>query len=400
MTKRERVDASFKQTSDEYELMDNIFQRGVVMYRKFSVVPPSCEQTFPPCGIALGIGLDQLRPSLEMFFNTFGHFVTKFLDDIYPEFRRIVEQRQARKAEADSKLDQSEGYDKTLVDATLKKNQALLAAAKRVNETVSGLHGKKSASTKNVTTVWSQYCQALGDFLAEREALKISTDSLEMKMVTHCEQIEETETEMREQLCSKVFVPVVAGVQQMGQAIKSVADQIGRNCVCDIDADLKLLRQKGIRFCDDELPKFKRHEFSSVYYMPERMVIPQFKVEYFPMGAAVAKADFTPQDENEVPLEKGRTVYLMEPVEADQPWTMVMTCGWRRIGFVPSAYLDVAAGKIAVVNRATLKSTNPKFLLTKLPFVVMIQEVAKGLWLCEDELFNREKVSVQDLLPL
>lgn len=400
MTKRERVDAAFKQASEEYELMDNIFQRGVLMYRKFSEIPPSCEQTFPPCGIALGIGLDQLRSSLETFLNTFGQFADKFVEEIYPEFRKIVETRQAQKAEADSKLDESEGYDKTLVDATLKRNQALFAAAKRLNELIASLHGKKSVSVKNVTAVWSQYCQALNDFLAEREALKISTDSLEMKMVKHCEQIKENEREMREEMTKRVFVPVVAGIQQMSHAIKAVADTIDRNCVCDIDADLKLLRQKGIRFCEDELPKFKRHEFSSVYYMPERMVIPQFKVEYFPLGAAVALANFTPADDNEVPLVKGRRVFLMEPVGEDQPWTMVMTCGWGKIGFVPTAYLSVTRGKLAVVNRATFKHTNPKFLQTKLPFVVMLQELAKGLWLCEDEMLMRDKVTIQHLLTL
>lgn len=399
MTKRERVDAAFQQGTDEFDFMLRMLEQCTALYRTFSTVPPACSAAPPPYAPSLTGSLSLLSPTLEHFFGAFGPYAQSLSDQADPTLRKLCEERLARKAAADAELDQSMDHDKALVNSTVKHNQALLAAAKRVGEVVASSHGKK-VSTKNLTAAWNQYCQALDKFMGEREALKLSTDNLELKMVRHAEDVAEMDRVVMDRARAGVLTPIVACMHELQKELARVAVQLEDSTkLCNADSDVASMNN-GIRFCDDALPEFKRYEFKSPYYKLDRMALPPFKVEYFPVGAAVARADFTPVGESEVPLEKGRRVFLMEAMRSEQPWTMVMTCGWRRIGFVPTAYLDKTRGRLAAVNRNGFKPANAKFLSTKLPFVAMLEEVTKGVWLCEDELFVRDKVAMQFLLPL
>lgn len=399
--RREKADIAFELTSAEYELMNDIFTRGMEMYDKASEIPPAVEKQFPSCGISLGLGVDQMRHSLSAFYSLFSEFTETFKNNDYERFKKICESRIAKKKEGDEMLAESEGHDKNLVDQTVKRHKSLSDAVTKLNDFVRSIQGKQKIPTRQLAqNYWAQYVQRLSDFISEREALKRSTDTLEVKMARHVDALEDYENDAKTDLCNNVFIPIVAGLDQMGKKVSDIADDIGKKCVFDFESDFEQsLKETRIRFCDDEMPKFERYKFSSKYNQPDRLAVPEFKVEYFPVAAATATCDFTPEGAGEVPLKKGRRVFLME--EPAEDWTLVMTCGWGRIGFVPTSHIEKSEGQFAVVNMKTFRPPEGStFCSTHLPFVVLKEQVRDGVWLCEDELFNTAEVAAADLVCL
>jgi hypothetical protein len=109
------------------------------------------------------------------------------------------------------------------------------------------------------------------------------------------------------------------------------------------------VRDADFKFVDVSPPPFDRFRFSSKFARPDVSVVERFVMPYLPLRIAVARADFVPEGPDELPLKKGKYVYLMQ--QPKNGWVFAMTRAYGKYGFVPSQFVDVRGVGIAVVLR-------------------------------------------------
>ena len=263
-------------------------------------------------------------------------------------------------------------------------HSVLLDSTNKINEYFGKNANHKSNSFKrNLNGLWQNYAKALGDFLPARESLKLSTDEMEKKTLEYMEKLNESENQSKNLLCKDVFRPYLEKLSTLANSIKRTSIELNDLC-SKIDFDTDFINYAEIanyKLVDVELPMFKPFQFSNKYTMPDKIYIPRFRVSYFPVLAARAKGTFRSDSINEIPLQKGRIYFLMEKPRDDLNWILIMSCGWKKVGFAPYAYIEVVGNRVGVI-----KTTFPRngYLSSKQRFVAVLKKNNKS-YTCIDE---------------
>ncbi|KAH0794065.1 hypothetical protein GPJ56_001943 [Histomonas meleagridis] len=386
MSKKEVIDSHFESATREYNLIVKICEQTIELFKKYGQPsfdlqqsrynPQSVEDYIPGFPGSLFDAVWQISITMESIHAAYTNFATCFKNEEFAALKEILEKRQKNKSISDMRVNTSEDIDKQLVTTTFTYHTQLLDAANKINDYVSksiAQKTSKSSMKRTLTNLWQSYSKCLGDFLPAREALKVSTDEMESATSRHINSINESEVQAKSELCQRVFKPYLEKVGVLVQSIQVTSNKLNELCSkIDFDSDFNsFTKSANFHFVDIEVPHFERFKFSSRFTMPDRIYIPRFKFLYFPLQAAVAKANFRPESASELPLEKGRRIYLMEQMESGKDWILALLCGWGKIGFVPSSFVEVIGSKLGVL-KASYK--DPNFAVNNERFVAVVKE--------------------------
>ncbi|KAH0794742.1 hypothetical protein GPJ56_001289 [Histomonas meleagridis] len=412
-SKKEIVDSKFESGTKEYNLVVKICEQTIELFKKYGQPsfdlqqsrynPQSVEDYIPGYPGSLFDAVWQISITMESIHAAYTNFATSFKSEELLTLKDTLEKRQKTKSISDMRVNSSEDIDKQLVSSTFTYHTQLLDATNKINDYVSKAVAQKTSKSsmkRTLTNLWQNYTKFLSDFIPSREALKFSTDEIESATSHHINSINECEVKAKSDICQKVFKPYLEKVGVLVQSIQVTARKLRElSSKIDFDSDFNsFAKTASFRFVDVEAPKFERFKFSSRFTMPDRIYIPKFKFIYFPLLAAVAKADFEPESKDELPLRKGRRVYLMEAVSAESDWVLALSCGWGKIGFVPTSFIEVIGDKLATL-KATYK--NPEFADKNEKFIAVLKENEDDeTYECMDESNHTAKISKNDLYLL
>ena len=234
----------------------------------------------------------------------------------------ILNKRQEDKEQEEEKISQIEDNDKMLVSNTFTMHSNLLESTSKINEFIATKSSKSPLAKRVLTNLWLNYSKCLADYLPEREALKLSTDEMESATSSYINNINNNEKEVKVNLCQTVLRSYMFKIGLLVHSLQKTSNELKESCSkVDFESDFKCFTIKSnFHMFDVGYPKFKRFQFSSRFTMPDKTYIQKFKLNYFPVLAGVAKADFKSDSQNEILLKKGKRIYLMEKPKENMNW--------------------------------------------------------------------------------
>lgn len=218
-------------------------------------------------------------------------------------------------------------------------------------------HGKifqsvnKMVISNKISKLYAQYIHSVSDYISYRESIKQCNQEITEYTHSHHINLNRIDDTIFQNFLTIILPKVCKNISQLGQEIidqanifQSKIDQI------NFEADFKeYINVSKLSFKDIKAPRFEPYKFRSPFASPNQIYIQRIKVNYFPIGNAVALSDFDPETKNEVKLTKGKPVYLMEK-EPRNGWMLVMTLPLAKIGFVPFSYLKILSDNLELNN--------------------------------------------------
>lgn len=202
----------------------------------------------------------------------------------------------------------------------------------------------KMVVSSKISKLYSQYMHNISNYISYRESIKLCNQEIADYNQVHYANLDRIDITMFQSLLRVVFPKVCNSLNQLGQEIIEQANQFHSKIdQINFENDFKaFISNSNITFKDIKVPQFEPYNFTSPFAVPDQVYIQRHSINYFPVGTAVALSDFTPESPNEVPLVKGKSIYLMEK-EARKGWILVMTMPLAKIGFVPFSYLKITS---------------------------------------------------------
>ncbi|OHT04780.1 hypothetical protein TRFO_06229 [Tritrichomonas foetus] len=399
MSERGKSDFNFNAASEEYNAIDTLFIKMNEIGQQFGQsaskftqikIPLNPEDTIP--GLP-GTLMDVTTALFNMFSKSqmvFQTYTTNVVTGPLMNLRVIKSERESDKKMIDGTVHTSESFDKHLLQRMITQQRALMDSINKLNDYADKNPTCKTTPTNSqrskVTSLWQNYIQNLGKFLAERQSLKISASDLERKLSSKKSFLETSEADRRKAFYTTVMCNLSETIGQISTEISKVRTEFENSLkLLNFNSDFKTFSTcHKLNFYDFPRPKFERFKFSSQFTQPDQFYIPRFKLDYFPLYAGVALGDFTPESPNEIPLVKGKRVYLME--EVTHNWVLAMNPSWCQIGFIPSTYVNVVGTQLAYLRKDVAKKS-PKLALSNMRLVAItsVDDQPKKTYTCEDE---------------
>jgi hypothetical protein len=262
------------------------------------------------------------------------------VNELRRTFRDYQEGCESRIRETFAGIDAIRAEEKRLIDADVApfdeaaRELARLALSLNVLPSLPTRDARRAIAERT----WPRYSQRLSLYRAKRSAARAGCG---------------------ERRPSVAEVSHTAAVRRLfGAFSESLAALGGRICesalalqalsaTVDYASDFRaFIAREGLRFFDVPPPPFERFKFASPYRAPYACVIERFAMPYLPALMAVARADFAPASDDELPLRRGGAFYLMQaPREA---WVFAMARHGEH-GWVPAAFVEVVGVGIAVI---------------------------------------------------
>ena len=397
MSKRDKQNQNFSAATEDYLSINSVMCKVCDLSSQLNIsaskiasvkVPSRVDETIPgspgtllDLATALYSACSKLQSSFHVIYNDIANNEMRKL-------KGIIAQREADKAIVDETLKTSESFDKHLMTRTMTQHKNVMDSVAKMNEFVEKnpnvRNNMAGAAKTKLPSLWQAYQQNLGQFMSDRQCLKISATDLEQKMSSHLSYLDSCEQDRRKELND-----VMQGILNKANIIPTV-DAIREELVQAsnwVDFRKDFIRNADthkIAFFDMPKPKFERFKFSNQFTQPDRFYIPRFRLDFFPIAAAVAIKDFEPESQNELRLVKGKRVYLMETQTQD--WVLVMSPSWCQIGYVPLSHIKPVGKFVAYVKQDLIKySPKLQFSQMRIVAVLDIEETPKKTYVCEDE---------------
>lgn len=406
MSQREKTDQDFIKATTEYKITFGIFTRVQELYARFGQATSEIRAPTPNSRGDVpgfpGTLFDCAEKAVAALDDIHGHYKS-FSDFIASEeilnLNGILSERIRNKETEEMKVSEIEEKDKVLVSNTFSLHSNLLDSTNKINDFVHAKSAKSAAVPKRVlTNMWQSYSKCLADYLPEREALKLSTDEMELATSNYINAVNNYEKEVKANVCQTVLRSYMFKIGLLVHSLQKTSNELVESCSkINFESDFKDYTVKAnFKTFDIEYPKFKRFQFSSRFTMPDKTYIQRFKLNYFPVLAGVAKADFKSDSQNEIVLKKGKRIYLMERPTENMNWILSLCGGWAQFGFVPFSHVEVIDKRIGCIKKSFIQNESNN---SKLNFVIILEEDDKT-YTCEDELFNRIKIPKEEIYLL
>lgn len=399
-SQRSTINQNYQNISDEYITIENILSKNAEIglqlgnsTSKFTQIkiPQNPEETIPGIPGTLLDSTNSMINALSRLQAVFQKFSADLaMNELY-QLKSILSERETNKEMIDNNLDNSESFDKHVIERAMNQHKLVNDVVAKLNEYVekNPASQKKtllSLKTNKLPSLWLSYTDKLGKFNAERQSFKLSSNDLEQKMSSNQLFINDNEETAYQETFNKIVKPISDRMGEIAPGIHNVIDEFEKSLSwLKFPSDFKHFAQThNISFCDIPLPTFERFKFSSQFTQPDQSVIPRFQINYYPLHAAVALANFQAENRNEINLYKGRRVYLME--DPNQNWVLAMQPYYAQIGFIPSSYVRIVGKKLAYIKREIIRKA-PNLTLSNLNLVTVIKVTEKPArsYLVEDE---------------
>lgn len=398
-TQRSTITQNYQSISDEYNAIENILSKNAEIglqlgnsSSKFTQIkiPQSPEETIPGIPGTLLDSTNSMINALTRLQAVFQKYSADMaMNELY-KLKSIKAERESNMEMIDSNLDNSESFDNYFIERAMSQHKLVNEAVAKLNEYIEKNPAPKKKSILPLKTslpsLWLSYTDKLGKFNAERQSFKLSSNDLENKMSSNKLFITDNEQTAYKSVLNNVIVPLSSHLGDIAPGIRNVINEFEKSLSwLKFPSDFKAFAQTHhISYCDIPLPTFERFKFSSQFTQPDQSVVPRFQMNYYPLYAAVALANFQPESRNEINLFKGHRIYLME--EPNQNWVLAMNPSYGKIGFIPSSYVKIVGKKLAYAKREIIKRA-PNLTLSNMNIVTVIKVIDKPVkaYLVEDE---------------
>lgn len=393
------INQNYQNISDEYNIIENILSKNAEYglqlgnsSSKFSPIkiPQTPEETLPGIPGTLLDTTNYMINALARLQGVFQKFSTDMaMNELY-QLRSIKSERDSNKEMIDNNLDNSESFDKHVIERAISQHKIVNDAVAKLNEYVekNPTPQKKGVSPlkSKLPSLWLSYFEKLGKFNAERQTFKLSSNDLEHKMSSNRLFFNDNEETAFISTSNRVIKPLSEHLGEIAPGIHSVIVDFEKSLNwLKFPSDFKQFSQTHrISYGDIPLPTFEPFKFSSQFTQPDQSFVPRFQMDYFPLHAAVVLANYQAESRNEISLIKGKRVYLME--NPNQNWVLAMNPYFGKIGFIPSSYVKIVGKKLAYAKKEIVKKA-PNLLLSNTMLVTIINVIEKPAkaYLVEDE---------------
>lgn len=380
MTKTLNIEKSFNETTENYEKFSIFFKECGECFcnimnstdkaKTFALFSP--EENISGFTGTLSSAIrqaDLVFTNIDESFKNYGKQLK--LSDV---FGHILNDRKAYKEESGMLSNKYREIKSGLINDSAVLYVNVCGLIKKLNETYRDYSSSSSTSSNNdnliqpqsshgsilqsmnkmvvsnkMTKLYAQYMHNVSDYISFREKIKLCNQEITQYNHDHHTNLNKIDDTLFQNFLTIILPKLCKNISQLGQEFIEQANLLQSKInKIDFEYDFKdYVYNSDLTFKDIIAPRFEPYKFTSPFASPDQIYIQKHHMNYFPVGVAVPISDFQPETQNEVPLIKGKSVYLMEK-EPRKGWILVMTLPLAQIGFAPISFLKILTDNITL----------------------------------------------------